>query len=847
MERLLARDLTATRFDPAAADRPLPARCRTVVVGAGLAGSSVAFHLAELAGGGPAGTGPDPEVLLLDRASVSAGTSWHAAGLVVRGRASAALTALASYGVDLYDRLGRDTGIEVGLEQPGSLTLARTPGRLDELRYLAMVCRDAGVPAELIPPGRVPELFAPAVPDGLTGALHQPQDGHVNPGLAALALAAAGHRRGVVIREGVRVLGIATSTDPGRFGRVSAVLTSLGRVECERVVLAAGLWTRDLAEACGAAVPLWPAAHVHARTQPLPELAAALPVIRDLDGYFYLRSASGALLLGAFEPDGRPLDPRTLPADFGFGELPQDLEHFAAARELAEQRVPALRGLGLQRVLTAPESFTPDAAFCLGETAEVAGLYVIAGFNSQGVIYAPGAGRALAEWIEAGAPTRDLAGTDVRRFARQQANRRYLHERTREGLGRLYAMHWPHLQPHTARNVRRTPLHHRVDAAGAVFGETVGWERANWYAPPRVVREYVYSYRRQNWFEHAAAEHRAARQAVAVFDLSSFSKAEVAGPDALALLQRVCTADLDVPVGRVVYILALTGRGGIALDGTVTRLAADRFLLVTAAAAQTETFALLHRAAAGRAAAVFDAGPGLATIALAGPASRELLQRLTPADVSGTALPWGHAAELEVGRGHALCLRIGFTGELGYELYPTADQAVDLYDAVLRAGAGLGLRAAGYHALDSLRLEKGYRHLGHDIGPADDPYQAGLGFTLATGKPGGFDGLEALRRNQDRPPERRTVFVRLDDPEPLLLGQETLLLDGAPVGRLTSAGYGHTLGAACGIGFLRADLPADGGYLPADGGYLLDCGGDLHPATVGDRPFYDPGNLRLRS
>ena len=834
MEQLLVRDLTATSFDPRAADRPLPARCRTVVVGAGIVGASVAYHLAELG---------EPEVLLLDRASVAAGSSWHAAGLVVRGRATAALTELASYGVDLYARLGAQTGVDVGLEQPGSLTLARTEGRLDELRYLAMVARANGVPAELVPPGRVPELFGPAVADGLVGALHQPQDGHVNPGLATLAMAAAGHARGVVLREGVTVLGI--DRQDGAAGRPVAVRTSLGRVECERVVLATGLWTRDLAEACGASVPLWPAAHVHARTAPLTDPAQTLPVIRDLDGFFYLRSASGALLLGAFEPDGQPFDPRILPDDFAFGELPEDREHFAAVRLLAEQRVPALRGLGLQRFLTAPESFTPDAAFCLGETAQVPGLFVAAGFNSQGIIYGPGAGRALAEWILAGAPTRDLAAVDVRRFAGQQANRRYLHARTREGLGRLYAMHWPQLQPHTARGVRRTPLHDRVDAAGAVFGETVGWERANWYAPPGAVREYAYSYQRQNWFEHSAAEHRAARETVAVFDLSSFSKVEVAGPDALAVLQQVFTADLDVPVGRVVYTLALTGRGGIDLDGTVTRLADGRYLVVTAAAAQTSTLALLQRAGAGRAAATFDAGPGRATIAVAGPASRQLLQRLTPGDLSPAALPWGRAVELELGWGHALCLRIGFTGELGYELYPTADQAVSLYEAVLGAGAELGARPAGYHALDSLRIEKGYRHLGHDIGPADDPYQAGLGFTVALHKPAGFTGRDAVAQAAGRRPDRRLVFVRLHDPQPLLLGQETLLLAGRPVGRLTSAAYGHTVGAACGIGYLRADLTV--GDLPAGDGFELDCAGTAVAATVSDRPFYDPDNLRLRS
>jgi 4-methylaminobutanoate oxidase (formaldehyde-forming) len=825
MERLLERDLTAATFDPAARGGPLPDRARTIVVGAGIAGAAVAYHLAELG---------DRDVLLLERHSVASGTSWHAAGLVVRGRATHVLTELASYGVDLYRGLGAETGIDVNLRQPGSLTLARTPGRMDELRYLAGVCRHAGIPVEEIAPERVPELFRLAVADGLVGGLHQPEDGHVNPGLATLALAKGAHARGVTVREGIGVHRLRCEA-----GRVTGVLTDQGPIAGERVVLACGLWTRDLAATAGATVPLWPAAHVHVRTVPLEGATEDLPVIRDLDAYFYLRHANGALLVGAFEPDGKPLDPASLPADWAFGELEPDWDHFAPVRRLAEERVPALRGVEYARFLNAPESFTPDAAFCLGETGAVAGLWVAAGFNSQGIIFAPGAGRALAEWMTEGSPTRDIPGLDVQRFAQQQANRRYLHARTEEGLGRLYAMHWPHLQPHTARNIRRTPLHDRVDAAGAVFGEMTGYERANWYAPAGTARAYVYSYGRQNWFGPVSEEHRAAREAVALFDLSTFTKAAVAGPDALRVVQRVCTADLDVRIGRVVYTLMLNPSGGIEIDGTVTRLAADRFLVITPTASHQKTLALFGRAAEGRAAAVFDASAGLATLGVMGPRSRELLQRISPADLSNEALPWGRSAEIEVGDGYARCLRVSFVGELGYELYPSADLAVSLYDAVLAAGADLGLRHAGYHALDSLRCEKGYRHLGHDIGPVDDPYQAGLAFTVALDKPGGFIGRDAIAPRAGETPDRRQVFVRLDEEAPLLLHGESLLLDDAIVGRVTSGAYGHTIGAACGLGYLRGDVPAGSGF-------VADCAGARVPATVSDTPFYDPGNARLR-
>jgi 4-methylaminobutanoate oxidase (formaldehyde-forming) len=803
----------------------IPSHARVVVIGGGIVGCSVAYHLAELG---------DRDVLVLEREAVASGTSWHAAGLVVRGRATHVLTELASYGVDLYGALGAETGIDVNLEQPGSLTLARTPGRMEELRYLAAVCRHAGIPAVEIDPERVPELFGLAVADGLAGGVHQPEDGHVNPGLAALALAKGAHARGATIREGVGVHGLRCAD-----GRVTGVLTEHGPIACERVVLACGMWTRDLAASAGATVPLWPAAHVHVRTVPLEGAHPGLPVIRDLDAYFYIRHANGALLVGAFEPDGKPLDPASLPPGWAFGELEPDWDHFAPVRQLAEERVPALRGAEYAKFLNAPESFTPDAAFCVGETGAVRELWVAAGFNSQGIIYAPGAGRALAEWMTEGAPTRDIPALDVQRFAAQQANRRYLHARTHEGLGRLYAMHWPHLQPHTARNVRRTPLHDRLDAAGAVFGEMTGYERANWYAPAGTAREYVYSYGRQNWFEPVGEEHRAAREAVALFDLSTFTKIEVAGPEALRAVQRVCTQDLDVRIGRVVYTLMLNARGGIELDGTVTRLAADRFWVITPTAAHQKTLAMFGRAAEGRAAAVFDASAGIATIGVMGPHSRELLRRISPADLSNEALPWGRSVEIEVADGYARCLRVSFVGELGFELYPTADLAVNVYDAVVAAGADLGLRHAGYHALDALRSEKGYRHLGHDIGPVDDPYQAALGFTVALDKPGGFVGRDAIAARAGETPDRRQVFVRLQDPEPLLLHGESLLADGTIVGRLTSGAYGHTLGAACGLGYLRGDVPAGDAF-------EVDCAGRRVPATVSDTPFYDPQNVRLR-
>jgi glycine cleavage system aminomethyltransferase T/glycine/D-amino acid oxidase-like deaminating enzyme len=827
MDRLVDRQLGADICGIAGAREELPDRARVVVVGGGLVGASVAYHLTLMG---------ESDVLLLERNVLGSGTSWHAAGLVSRGRGSVALSELASYGVDCYARLQEETGVDVSFNQCGSLAVARTPGRWDELCRQQMVVGQLGVEAFLVGPEEVHGLWPLARPEGLVGGFHQPQDGHVNPGHAAMALARAAHMRGAAVREGVSVDGVRVVD-----AAVVGVETSQGFVEAEHVVLAAGLWTRDLAATAGATVPLHAAEHVHARTVPVDGADSGLPVLRDLDGYFYVRTESNRLLVGAFEPDGRPRSVGDVSPE-GFAEFEPDWDHFSSVRRLAEERVPVLNAVEYDRFLNAPESFTPDGNFCLGESAEVSSLFVAAGFNSQGVIYAPGAGRALADWLLHGAAGFDAAAVDVQRFSRQQGSATYLRERTRESLGQLYEMHWPHRQPETARDVRRTPLHDRLAQAGACFGEAAGWERANWYAEQGQRPEYEYSYGPQNWFEQAGREHRAAREAVALFDLSSFTKMEVAGPDALDVVQQLCTANLDMDLGRVRYTLMLNARGGIELDGTVTRLAADRFLVVTPAVSQTKTLWALRRLARGRAAAVFDTTSGLATIAVMGPRSRELMARISPADWSDEAQPYTRARDVEVASGHALVLRTSFVGELGYEIYPTADLAVHVYDAVVEAGRDLGLVHAGYHALDSLRCEKGYRHLGHDIGPGLDPAEAGLTFAVSTRKQTDFVGRAALRR--DRESRWRTFFVRLDDPGQLLHHDEPVLRDGRQIGRVTSGAYGWTVGGACGVALIDEDETQglDDGRCVV----TVTCGTTRVPATVSPQPFYDPRGSRLR-
>lgn len=818
-ERLMEKGITAAPF---AAGDVQPERARIVVVGGGMAGMGTALALAEAG---------ERDVVVLERHSVASGTTWHAAGLIVRARGTHALTGLADRSVAIYAGLEERTGVEVHVNRCGSLTLALHDGRWDELRYAAGVARHHGIPVEEVGPEEVERIWPLATGAGVVGALHQPTDGHLNPGLANLALAKAAHDAGVRIVEGATVTAIERDA-----AGVTGVVTARGRIACEHVVLACGLWTRDLAASVGATVPLYAAEHVHVSTAPIDGAVDTLPVLRQPDGYFYARHNGGGLMIGAFEPDGVPRSVPSLGPDFAFGEFEADWDHFAPVRAFATERIPALAGADFNRFLNAPESFTPDANFCLGETNEVARLWVAAGFNSQGIIFGPSAGEALAAWIVEGTPQHDVSEVDVRRFAREQANRRYLHARTYEGLGRLYAMHWPGLEAHTARDVRHGVLWERLRDRNACFGEANGWERAMWFAPPGVEPRTEYSFQRPNWFPHVREEHMAAREMAALFDLSSFAKLDVAGPDALAVLQELCTRDCDTAVGRVTYTLMLNAGGGIELDGTVVRLADDRFRVITPTVAHAKTLGLLERGCRGRAAAVFDATSGHATLALMGPASRNILQAISPDDLSGDAFRFGTARELEVGTGYALALRVSFVGELGYELYPTVDQAPALFDALMEAGAEHGLRLAGYHALNSLRCEKGFRHLWHDIGVADDPYQASMEWLLSPGS--GYRGEAALVGRET--PDRRLRLIRLDDPEPLLLHGETVFRDGEAVGFVTSGGYGHAIGAACGLAMLDADAPLDGGY-------TVDAGGTPAPATVADEPWYDPTAARMRA
>jgi heterotetrameric sarcosine oxidase gamma subunit len=814
--------------------RAIPRSAQVVIIGGGIAGCALAYHLAALG---------RRDVVLLERHTLSAGTSWHAAGLVSQLRATHALTRLAAYAHELYPRLEAETGRPTGFRLTGGLTVARTAARMEELERGAAVARAAGVEAEVLDPAAARDRWPLMRVEDLAGALYFPQDGVTHPGDTTLALAEGARRRGVTVCERVPVTGILT-----RAGAVAGVATPFGTIACEAAVNCAGMWARSVGAMAGVSVPLCAAEHMYMLLALGEPLGASLAALRDPDGCIYFRERDGRLLAGGFGPVSKVWGLPAVPEDFAFGRLPPDEAQCRFFLERARDRVPALAGRDPAEVLNGPESFTPDTRPILGEAPEVRNFFVAAGFNSTGIASAPGAARALAEWMAEGHPTTDLWDLDIRRFSRFQSGARYLSERTVESLGLLYAMHWPFRQPETARGVRRSALHDRLAARGACFGVVAGWERPNWYAPPGVEPRYVYSFGRQNWFPYAAEEHRAVRERVGLFDQSSFAKFLLEGPDAEMVLQRLCANDVGGPPGRVVYTAMLNERGGMECDLTVTRLGAERYLIVTSAACGTHDrhWIAAHCPPAARA-ALIDITSAYAVLGVMGPASRTLLARCTDADLSTPAFPFGACREIDLARAPVRALRITYVGELGWELYVPVEFAAGVYDALVEAGADLGLAHAGYHAMDSLRCEKGYRAWGTDLTDQVTPFEAGLGFAVRLEKTPSFLGAEALQRRRRAAPLRRLVVFTVDDPEPLLYGEEPVYLDGRLAGRVTSAAYGHTLGRSVGFAWLSGE--AGGGAAgPArrGGGFEVAVGLRRYAISLHTRPPYDPHGARVR-
>lgn len=809
----------------------LPSNVRVAIVGGGIVGASIAYHLAALGWS---------DVVVLERKRLTSGTTWHAAGLVGQLRATANLTRLAQYTTGLYAGLEAETGLATGFQQRGSLSIATNAERLEELMRSAAMARMFGLEVNAVSPAEIRAHWPLLNVADVVGGVHLPGDGQTNPVDTTLALMKGATMRGAKACENVEVTSVLT-----RDGRAVGVRTADGDISAEHVVIAAGMWSRRLGMMAGADIPLQACEHFYVVTEPFPGLDPHLPVLRDPDNCAYFKEDAGKLLLGAFEPRAKPWAVDGIPDDFEFGELPHDFDHFQPILEAAIGRLPALAEVGIRKFFNGPESFTPDVRYLLGETPDVRALWVAAGFNSIGIQSAGGAGKALAEWIVAGHAPMDLADVDIRRVQKFQVNRRYLTERARESLGLLYAMHWPHRQYETARNVRMSALHERLGARGACFGETAGWERANWFAPPGVKPEYAYSYGRQNWFAAAAAEHRATREAVTLTDMSSFAKFLVQGRDAEREMQRICANDVAVAPGRIVYTQWLNERAGIEADLTVSRLAEDSFLVVTAAAAARRDLAWLRRGVSADAcAAIVDMTSAEAVLSVMGPKSRALLERVSGADLSNAAHPFGTWREIEIGCARARAHRITYVGELGWELYVPTEFARGAFDALTEAGEPFGLRLAGMHALDSCRLEKAYRHWGHDIGEEDTPLEAGLMFAVRPDK-GLFTGRDALLRQRDRGAVRRLAQFLLSDPAPLLHHDEPILADGRMIGRTTSGAYGHALGAAVALGWVRDEHGAVEDVI-AGARFEIDVAGRRIPATASLAPLYDPRSLRVR-
>ena len=817
-------------------EEKFPTQARAVIIGGGVVGCSVAYHLAKLGW---------TDVVLLERKQLTSGTTWHAAGLIGQLRATLNMTRLAKYSAELYLRLEAETGEFTGFKQNGSLGVALTRDRLEELKRGASMAKTFGLDVQVLTPEECRTTYPLLNPNEVKGGVFLPKDGQADPTNITLALAKGARANGVRIFEQVKVTGVHTKN-----GRATGVATERGDIAAEVVVNCGGMWGREIGRMAGVNVPLHACEHFYIVTEPVEGLPRDLPVLRVPDECTYYKEDAGKILLGCFEPTAKPWGGEGIPEDFCFDQLPEDFEHFEPILNRAIERLPILASAGIRTFFNGPESFTPDGRYLLGEAPELKNFFLACGFNSIGIQSAGGAGKALAEWMDVGEPPFDLWDVDIRRMQPFQGNRTYLQKRVSETLGLLYADHFPYRQYATARGMRQSPLHERLAEHGACFGETAGWERANWFAPPGVDPVYHYGWGRQNWFPYSASEHQAVRSAVGLFDMSSFAKFRVEGPDAEAVLQRISANDVAVEPGRIVYTQWLNARGGIEADLTVTRLAEDSFLVVTAAASAVRDFAWLKRHIPAEArCAVVDVTSAEAVLSVMGPNARALLQPLTDADLSNAAFPFGSARAIELGPVIARAHRVTYVGELGWELYVPSEMARAAFHAIFAAGPAHGLRLCGLHALDSCRIEKAYRHFGHDVTDEDHVLEAGLGFAVKLDKSrsifGDFIGREAVLRKREVGVTRRLLQFKLATPEPMLYHNEPIWRGGRIVGRLTSGNYGHHLGAATGLGYVTCE-PGDKPQDLSGSDYQIEVAGERFEAEASLKPLYDPTGARVR-
>ena len=817
-------------------DPGLPSRARVVVVGGGIIGASVAYHLAH------AGW---TDVVLLERDRLTSGTTWHAAGLMVTfGSTSETSTEMRKYTSDLYRRLEAETGLATGFKACGFIEVASDPDRLEEYRRVSTFNRYCGVDVHEISPREIAEMFPLARTDDVLAGFYVAEDGMANPVDVTMSLARGARMQGVTVLEGVPVTAFLH-----RSGAVTGVRTAFGDIEAEYVVNCAGMWARQLGATAGVNIPLQAAEHYYLITEQIPGLDGSMPVLEDPASYGYFREEVGGLLVGLFEPVCAPWNVDGVPDDFSFGEIAPDYERMAPYVEKAMARVPITTEIGVKKFFCGPESFTPDLQPVVGEAPELKNYFVAAGLNSIGILTGGGMGRVLANWIMTGRPDVDVTGFNIDRLHTYQANPEYRRTRTVESLGMVYQCHYPTRSMQTARGVKRSAIHDRLAARGAFFRDVSGWEGADWYAPDGAeAKPDGLSWGRQNWFEYWEAEHRATREGVILMDMSFMSKFLVQGRDAGRLLDYISANHVDGEPGFITYTQWLNAGGTLEADLTVTKLDDENYWVVASDTAHGHALTWMRRHFPDDAHAfVTDVTSGYAQINVQGPRSRELLQSMTSADLANDCFPYRTAREIDIGFARVLCIRITYLGELGYELYIPTEQATHVYDRLVEAGRAVNLRHAGLKALASLRMEKGYRDYGHDIDNTDSVLEAGLGFAVDLEKPGGFLGRDAvLAKKAEGPLTRRILQVLVSDPEPLMFHAEVVRRNDEPVGYIRAASYGFTLGGAVGLAMVEAGEPVNAAYVN-DARWDVEIAGTRYPATASIRPLYDPAMERIKS
>ncbi|MEO0781787.1 MAG: FAD-dependent oxidoreductase [Pseudomonadota bacterium] len=808
----------------------LPTSSKTIIVGGGILGCSTAYHLAHMG----------QEVVLLDKAQLTSGSTWHAAGLVGQLRSSANITQLLGYSISLYDALEEETGLATGWKMNGGLRLACNEERWTEVRRQATTAHSFGLNMELLTPKEAQDLWPLMDISDVVGAAYLPTDGQASPSDITQALAKGARMNGAQLIESCAVRDILVDK-----GRVIGVRTDQGEITCEKLVLCCGQWTRELAATVGVTVPLVSIEHQYMVTEPF-GVPSDLPTLRDPDRLTYWKEEVGGLIMGGYEPNGIPWAQNGVPDPFDFQLLQSDFDHFEQIMELALPRVPKMQEAGVKQLINGPESFTPDGNFILGEAPELPGLYIGAGFNAYGIASGGGAGMALAEWVANGAPPYDLWPVDIRRFGRPHADTDWVRTRTLEAYGKHYTMAWPSEEHSSGRPCRRSPLYDTLKAKGAVFGEKLGWERPNWYASADETAHDIYTFQRPNWHAPVGREHQAARETAALFDQTSFAKFILKGPDAETALQWIAVNRMDRPVGSVVYTQMLNDRAGIECDVTITRLAEDEFYIVTGTGFATRDFHWIKsNVPAGLNAQLVDVTSSNAVLSLFGPKARDILAACTRADVSHAAHPFAKARRIGIAGCPVLASRITYVGELGWELHLPVEYAQTVYDALHGAGRDHGLTDAGYRAIETLRLEKGYRAWGSDIGPDHTPHEAGLGWAVKLKTDVDFKGRAAAEA-QATSGVKKILATFTTDPDVILFGRETIFRDGQRCGWLSSGGFGHTVGRSIGIGYVRADDVIDRDYV-LSGHYQLEVATELVDANVTLTPLYDPGMSRIKS